>query len=191
MQVLLDVSEFQSVAQLDRLLKDADDEIVGVYIKATQGLSYRNEIAGAFAACAQAHNTDFGLYDFLTNDQANAQARAFANFSKGLQADATLRPMVDAEGAYIKYAAGVTNWATAYGSEPILYAQLSNMPRYANLRIPKWVAQYDSMSYYRPSAAEIANYRAQGYAAWQFTSNYMGLNQDASVLLAPIELLRR
>src|SRR5271156_3787506 len=73
-QIILDCSEFQSVDQLDRLLHGADDEIVAVYIKGTQGLSYRDSLATAFAECAKSHDTAFGYYDFMTNDQSDDQA---------------------------------------------------------------------------------------------------------------------
>lgn len=182
MDVMLDVSEFQSVAQLDQLLRTADDEIVGVYIKATQGLSYSDSLAAAFAKCAMSHNTAFAYYDFLTNDQASAQAQDFKSFVASLP-KAPWIPATDCEGAYNKFAAGDENWMAAYGGRALTYAQLSNMSNYTALKTPKWVAQYDSMNYRRPLPSEIAAYTQQGYAAWQFTSNYMGLNQDASVVL--------
>lgn len=183
MQVVLDVSEFQSVSQLDQILRSADDEIVGVYIKGTQGLSYRDSLATAFAQCAESHNTPFGYYDFMTNDQTNEQAAYFKGFESRVP-KAKLKTMLDCEGSYNKYAAGVEHWGAAYGSESVVYAQLSNMPNYASLKNPRWVAQYDAMHYYRPSANEMAAYKAQGYVLWQWTSCYEGLNQDASVLLA-------
>lgn len=190
MQIILDVSEYQSTAQLDALLRNGPDEIVGVYIKATQDLDYRDSLADAFAAVCVAHRTLFGYYDFVTNAQMNAQAVAFADFVKSLKHAPTLRPMTDAEGAYVKWAAGIENWARTFGSDPALYAQLSNMPKYVGLRLPKWVAQYDSMTYYRPSEDEVAAYKQQGFIAWQWTSNYNGLNQDASVLLGDISALK-
>ncbi len=191
MQVVLDVSAFQAVAQLDALLGGrADDEIVGVYIKATQGLGYSDALATAFAQCCIAHNTPFGYYDFLSNDQANAQAARFKDVVARLPR-ASLIPMVDCEGAYALWSAGVEHWQAAIGGSAITYAQLSNMPRYSDLPTPKWVAQYDAMSYYRPSNSEIALYAAEGYLLWQFTSNYCGQNQDASVLLGDFARLRQ
>lgn len=190
MQIVLDVAEFQSVAQLDALLGGrADDEIVGVYIKATQGLAYRNALAAAFAACCVAHHTPIGYYDFLTNDQANAQAQTFAQFVATLP-KAELMPMVDCEGAYDLWTAGAEHWERAIGKPAVTYAQLSHMANFQSMRTPKWVAQYDSMSYYRPSDGEIAAYRSGGFALWQWTSNYCGLNQDASVLLGDFASLR-
>lgn len=189
MQILLDVSEFQSVAQLDQVLRNADDEVVGVYIKATQGLSYRDSLARAFAECCASHNTPFGYYDFMTNDQAVDQEEYFKRFVAGVPR-ASFMPLLDCEGAYAKYAAGVEHWEDAYGGKVAGYAQLSNISKYAELSIPKIVAQYDSTSYTRPTQSEIDAYSAKGYAAWQFTPNYMGLNQDASVLLGPLDVLR-
>lgn len=189
MQVILDVSEFQSVAQLDQMLHSADDEIVAVYIKGAQGLSYRDSLAAAFAKCAESHNTAFGYYDFMSNDQAADQAAYFKAFASRVPR-ATVCPMLDCEGSYDKDAAGVEHWQAATGGKVVVYAQLSNMPSYASLAVPKWVAQYDSMRYYRPTQAEIDAYKAQGYVAWQWTSNYMGLNQDASVLLGDLSEIR-
>lgn len=189
MQVLLDVSEYQTVAQLDRLLTSADDTIVGVYIKATQGLSYRDALADAFAHCCIEHKTPFGFYDFMTNDQAANQEEYFQRFLDD-QRLAELIPFLDCEGSYAKGAAGFANWQRAYGKKTALYAQLSNMPQYAGLTVPKFVAQYDRMAYYRPSVSEIQTYQRQGYAAWQFTSKYCDLNQDAYVLLVPLEELK-
>ncbi len=190
MQVVLDVSEFQSVSQLDSLLRKADDEIVAVYIKATQGLNYSDSLASAFAGVCKTHNTALGYYDFMTNDQAVEQELDFHDFVSSLRYKASVRPMTDAEGAYRKYSAGIANWEHAYGSEPIIYFSLSNMSRYAGMKNPKWVAQYDSMTYYRPSESEIAAYRNQGVTLWQFTDNYMGLNQDASVVVGNFEDLK-
>ena len=191
MLILLDVSEFQSVGQLDRLLKSADDEIVGVYIKGTQGESYRDSMATAFAQCAEKHNTPFGYYDFLMNDQANVQAEYFKGFESRVPAS-KLKPMLDCEGDYNKYSAGVQHWDAAYGSTSLVYAQLSNMTQYSGINNPKWVAQYDQNNYYRPSDGEIQAYKSQGYVLWQFTSNYQGLGQDASVLLADsLEAIKR
>jgi GH25 family lysozyme M1 (1,4-beta-N-acetylmuramidase) len=190
MQIVLDVSEYQSVGQLNELLTNADDEIVGVFIKAAQGITYIDSLATAFAKCCASHNTAFAYYDFLTNDQANAQALTFAQFVKTLP-PATILPMVDCEGFYAKYELGVEHWETAYGKNAITYAQLSNMPNYADLTTPKWVAQYDEAGeYYRPSEVEIDSYRAQGYALWQWTDAYMGYVQDASVLLVDFSVLR-
>jgi GH25 family lysozyme M1 (1,4-beta-N-acetylmuramidase) len=188
MKIVLDVSEFQSVAQLDSMLRYADDEVLGVYIKATEGLSYRDSLATAFAECCKGR-VAFGYYDFLSNDQADAQEAYFKAFTARVPS-ATIIPMLDCEGSYNKYAAGVQHWQAAFGAKAIVYAQLSNMPQYASITLPKWVAQYDSMSYYRPTQAEINAYAQQGYALWQFTSNYMGRNQDASVLLGDFEVLR-
>jgi GH25 family lysozyme M1 (1,4-beta-N-acetylmuramidase) len=187
--IVLDVSEYQSVGQLDALLHSADDEIVAVYIKATQGLIYSDDLASAFASCCIKHDTAFGYYDFLTNDQASSQALDFKTFVAKLP-KAGIIPMTDCEGAYNKYAAGDTNWMDAFGGKAVTYAQLSNMPKYTALTTPKWVAQYDSMTYYRPSQSEIATYQKDDYVLWQFTSNYMGRNQDASVLLDDLSVLR-
>lgn len=189
MKILLDVSEYQSPAQLDALLHGAPDEIVGVYIKATQDVTYRNQLAGALAQVCQQHKTPFGYYDFLTNAQAADQAGYFYDFIATLPAP-SLRPMLDCEGTYNKWAAGVRNWGAAREAKAVLYAQLSNMPRYTGLDIPLWVAQYDRMSYYRPGEDEIADYANQGYVAWQWTSAYLGQNQDASVLLGSLDALR-
>ena len=189
MNVILDVSEFQSLGQLDHLLRNADDEVIAVYIKATQGLAYSDSMADAFAAVCLAHNTPFGYYDFMTNDQASSQAMSFKDFIASLRHKPSRRPMTDAEGAYNKYAAGITNWENAFGTVPLIYAPLSMMPKYASMPNRKWVAQYDSMSYYRPAQSEINAYASQGYAAWQFTSNYCGLNQDASILLGDMGAL--
>lgn len=189
MKVVLDISAFQSPAQLDALLKNADDEIVGVYIKATQGLYYTDDLASMFVSVCQKHNTAYGYYDFMTNDQTSDQEKYFADFIRGLPAP-SLKMMMDAEGSYDKWAAGTLNFETAYGHPGILYAQLSNMPKYKGSGLIEWVAQYDSMSYYRPQQSEIDAYTQQGYALWQWTSNYMGFNQDASVLLADFEVLK-
>ncbi|HLI96114.1 MAG TPA: GH25 family lysozyme [Candidatus Baltobacteraceae bacterium] len=189
MQIVLDVSEFQSTSQLDSLLRNADDEIVGVYIKATQDVTYRNSVADAFAGVCRTHDTPFGYYDFLTNTTMSAQATYFSDFVRSLAHAPSLSPMVDAEGAYDLFATGVEAWAEQYGEKPVLYAQLSNMPHYANLALPKWVAQYDSMTYYRPKQSEIDSYRSQGYVLWQWTSNYAGLNQDASVLIGDLSTI--
>ena len=190
MQIILDVSEFQSVAQLDRLLHNADDEIVGVYIKGTQGLTYRDSLATAFAQCCQSHNTAFGYYDFMTNDQADEQETYFKAFTTRVPR-ASLIPLLDCEGGYDKGALGVQHWQAANGGKVAVYAQLSNMPQYAGLTIPKIVAQYDeSGTYYRPSQAEIDAYRQQGFTAWQFTDSYAGLNQDASVMLGDFAELK-
>lgn len=189
MQILLDVSEFQSTSQLETLLHHAPDEIVGVYIKATQGLSYRDEVAGAFAKVCNAHNTPFGYYDYLTNDQAAEQAEYFQSFVSRMP-KAAMAPLLDCEGSYAKYAEGVEHWRAAIGGNAVVYAQLSNMVYYRSVNLPKIVAQYDKMGYYRPSVAEIQAYQQQGYLGWQFTSNYIGLNQDASILLGDFSLLR-
>src|SRR5579872_5640057 len=133
MQIVLDVSEFQSTSQLDSLLRNAEDEIVGVYIKATQDVTYRNSLADAFAAICKTHNTPFGYYDFLTNATMSEQVTAFSDFVRSLAHQPSLLPMVDAEGTYNLFAAGVQAWAAQYGANPVLYAQLSNMPRYASL----------------------------------------------------------
>jgi GH25 family lysozyme M1 (1,4-beta-N-acetylmuramidase) len=191
MQIVLDVSEFQSVGQLDELLRGADDEIVGVYIKGTQGLTYRDSLATAFAQCAQSHNTAFAYYDFMTNDQADEQESYFKAFEARVPA-ATLITTLDCEGGYDKGAAGVQHWQAANGGKVVVYAQLSNMPLYAGLAVPKWVAQYDEEgTYYRPTEAEIDAYRQQGYALWQWTDSYMGQNQDASALLGDFSVLKR
>lgn len=183
MKVILDVSEFQSPAQLDNLLHTAPDEIVGVYIKATQDVNYRDSLCDAFAAVCEKHNTPYGYYDFLTNAQIIDQEKTFAEFVNSLKHKPSLKPMTDCEGAYNKFAAGVTNWEVDFGGQCVTYAQLSNMPQYASMNNPKWVAQYDSMSYYRPRQSEIDAYKREGYVLWQWTSNYLGHNQDASVLL--------
>lgn len=190
MKIVLDVSEYQSIGQLDSLLRNGPDEIVGVYIKATQDCTYRDGLAAAFAKCCAHHNTPFGYYDFLTNADCAAQAQYFAQFVAGLPA-APLMPMLDCEGSYDKWSAGVEHWKAAYGKNVTVYAQLSNMPNYGALKptIPLWVAQYDSMTYYRPQQSEIDMYTEQGYLLWQFTSNYLGLNQDASVVLADFKEL--
>ena len=186
MQIVLDVSEFQSVAQLDQLLTNADDEIVGVYIKATQGLTYSDALAESFAGVCMKHKTAFGYYDFLTNDQIDQQQQAFKTLVSGLRDSPSLIPMLDAEGSYDKFADGVSHWVGA----KLLYAQLSNMPKYGGLTVPKWVAQYDQGGYYRPQPSEIAAYVKQGYALWQWTDSYMGYNQDASVLLGSLSALK-
>jgi GH25 family lysozyme M1 (1,4-beta-N-acetylmuramidase) len=186
MQIILDVSEFQSVGQLDQLLSNADDEIVGVYIKATQGLDYRDSLATAFAQCATSHATRFGYYDYMANDQADEQEAYFKAFVSRVPVG-KLIPMLDCEGGYNKGAAGVEHWQAAFGGNVLVYAQLSNQPQYSSLSVPKWVAQYDPTSYYRPEPSEISAYQAQGYILWQWTSNYMGLNQDASVLLGSLD----
>jgi GH25 family lysozyme M1 (1,4-beta-N-acetylmuramidase) len=185
MQIVLDVSEFQAVTELDQCLTNADDEIVGVYIKATQGLDYTNPTALDCALCCTQHNTPFGYYAFLTNDQIDEQQADFKAFTATLPA-ASLIPMLDCEGSYDKYAAGVTHWA----GPKIIYAQLSNMPDYASLLIPKWVAQYDQTEYYRPQPSEIAAYKQQGYTLWQWTDRYMNRNQDASVLVGDFSALK-
>lgn len=189
MDIILDVSEFQSLQQLDWLLRNAEDNVVAVYIKGTQGLSYRDSLAQAFAECCQSHNTAFGYYDYLTNDQAVDQEAYFAAFL-AKQPKPGVITMLDAEGAYNKYAAGEEHWQEAYGGRIIGYSSLSDMPKYASLTIPKWVAQYDSMNYTRPEQREIDDYKADGYAAWQFTDNYMRLNQDASILLADFSVIK-
>jgi GH25 family lysozyme M1 (1,4-beta-N-acetylmuramidase) len=190
MQIVLDVSEFQSTSQLDSLLRNADDEIVAVYIKATQDVTYRNSLADAFASLCNNHNTPFGYYDFLTNTTMSDQVSTFSDFVRSLTHAPSLSPMVDAEGAYNLFGAGIQAWTAQYGINPVLYAQLSNMPRYTNVALPKWVAQYDSMTYYRPKPSEIDRYRSQGYVLWQWTSNYAGLNQDASVLVGDFSAIR-
>lgn len=189
MNIVLDVSEFQSVAQLDQMLRNADDLVVGVYIKATQGLSYRDPLAASFAMVCQHHNTPFGFYDYMTNDAVSDQVEYYKSFLDG-QPLARLIPMLDCEGAYDKGALGVAHWKAAWGGPVVVYASLANMPDYDQLTLPKWVAQYDSTSYYRPSTAELNNYRTKGYTLWQWTSNYMGLNQDASVLLGSLDTLK-
>lgn len=189
MQIVLDVSEWQSVAQLDTLLTKADDEIVGVWIKATEGVSYRDSLADAFTACCDDHKTPFGFYDFMSNDQADAQRAYFQNFVAD-QALAELIPMLDCEPPYSKGEAGVQHWQAGYRARVIVYASLDNMPQYAGLALPKWVAQYDQPEYYRPQEAAIASYKTQGYTLWQWTDNYMGFGQDASVLLGDYATLR-
>lgn len=190
MKIVLDVSEFQTTAQLDHLLHNAPDEIVGVYIKATQDVTYRDDLAAAFAKVCQQHNTAFGYYDFLTNADCAAQAQFFETFVSSLPR-ASLMPMLDCEGAYDKWSAGVEHWKAVSGKNVTVYAQLSNMPQYGALppTIPLWVAQYDRMAYYQPSQDEINAYTRDGYVLWQFTSNYLGLNQDASVVLADMNQL--
>jgi GH25 family lysozyme M1 (1,4-beta-N-acetylmuramidase) len=184
-KIVLDVSANNTVAQLDALLRNAPDEIVGVHIKATQGLAYTDALASAFAAVCKQHATPFGYYDFMSNDGAAAQAQDFAAFLKSLPA-ASLVPMLDCEGAYQLYALGADHWEAAFGmTGALLYAQLSNMAKYTSLpsKTLKWVAQYDTMSPYVPALSEIEAYKNQGYALWQYTSAYDGRNQDASVLL--------
>lgn len=188
MQIILDVSEFQSVAQLDRLLRNADDEVVGVYIKGTQGLVYSDSLATAFAKCCDSHNTPFGYYDFMTNDQADEQAEYFKDFLSRVPTPKLIE-MLDCEGSYDKFAAGVEHWAAALRAKVEVYAQLSNMPSYSGLTVPKWVAQYDTMNYYRPTQDEIDAYKSQGYVLWQWTDSYMGLGQDASVLLTDLSAI--
>ncbi len=191
MKIVLDVSVYQSVAQLDHLLKNAPDEIVGVIIKATQGLSYSDSLADAFAAVCESHNTAYGYYDFLTNDQVNVEEAYFKDFVSRLKHNKPqIKPTCDMEGAYNKFAAGEQHWEDAYGGSCIGYGPLSTMPKYASMNNPKWVAQYDSMSYYRPQQSEIDAYAKQGYAMWQFTDSYLGLSQDASVLLTDFSVLR-
>lgn len=190
MKVLLDVSAFQSVAQLDQLLgPSGPNEIVGAYIKATQGLVYTDSLAAAFASVCKSHNTPFGYYDFMTNDGAAQQAQDFAAFVKTLPVP-SLKPMLDCEGAYQLYALGVEHWETAFGSGAVLYASLAMMPKYVGLPGPKWVAQYDRNTPYVPQASEIAAYASQGYTAWQYEDCYEGMNQDASVLVGNFDDLR-
>lgn len=191
MKIVLDVAEYQSLGQLDSLLRNGPDEIVGVYIKATQDCYYRDGLAAAFAKLCQQHRTPFGYYDFLTNADCATQAQYFKQFVAGLP-PASLVPMLDCEGAYDKWSVGVEHWKAAYGGNVTVYAQLSNMPQYGALppSIPLWVAQYDSMKYYRPQQPEIDAYTQQSYLLWQFTSNYLGLNQDASVVLADLKELQ-
>ncbi len=84
----------------------------------------------------------------------------------------------------------VEHFEYALGSEPLLYAQLSNMSKYQGGKLLRYPAKYDSMSYYRPQQSEIDAYSQQGYTLWQFTDSYLGSSQDASVLLTSMDDLR-
>lgn len=197
LQVVLDVSEFQSAGQLDSILGNCPDEIVGVYIKATQDLDYRDYLCEVFTSVCKKHNTAFGYYDYMTNAQADEQERYFANFTATLDAP-ELIPMMDCEGAYTLYAAGALHWEQAFGAQALLYGSESEMPKYPPEQFAKrWVAAYPESlasgklqfaSQASPSA--IASYTASGYLLWQFTDSYMGHNQDASILLGSFEALK-
>lgn len=189
MDIVLDCAAYQTPEHLDNLLKNAPDNIVAVYVKATQGLNYTDASAASLVAVCQKHNTPHAYYDFMTNDQMIAQEKFYTEFIHGLP-PSTLKMMLDAEGSYNRWLAGVEHFEYALGSEPLLYAQLSNMSKYQGGKLLRWVAQYDSMSYYRPQQSEIDSYKQQGYVLWQFTDSYLGSSQDASVLLASMNDLR-
>lgn len=186
MNIVLDVSAYQTFDQVDKLLSSAPDQIVGVYIKVTEGLNYRVSEAPGFVDVCKKHNTPFGYYHFLTNDDCSAQAKYMQEYVATLP-QASLIPMIDAEPPYNKGLAGVEHFPLNRG---IVYASWGNIDQYKTLGLDLWVAQYDKSSYYRPAQSEIDGYAGQGYDLWQWTSAYENLNQDASVVLRDFNRLK-
>lgn len=190
MEIILDVSEYQSPAQLDAILADAPDTIVAVYIKAAQDLVYRDEAIALYARICQRHSTLFGYYDYMGNHQTAEQSQFFtAAIAKA--PTAALVPMLDCEGTYDLYEIGVQNFRAHLGERVIEYSSLAYQDRYASERL-RWVAQYPEPFLERGSdvpASSIEQYRSQGFTAWQFTDRYLG-QVDASVLLVSLDALR-
>lgn len=195
-QVILDVSEFQTPNQLNELLSassagkfctdEIDEKIVGVYIKLTQDIHYRNQLAGIFAEICKHHGIPFGYYDYLTNNQQMIYEYKWFQISASLAPEYSLFPMLDCEGGILEEGSKAPlHWIGGSMHPAIIYASLSAMPAYMRTNLPLWVAQYNLSS---PSFAhatkldEILNYQLR-YTLWQFTEHYAEMNQDASILL--------
>lgn len=201
MQVVLDVSEWQSPALLDKILSSAPDTIIGVSIKATQDITYRDFTCNAFAHVCEMHNTPYGYYDFMTNAMEVDQAKYFKNFVESLTYNnPRVRDMMDLEGAYDKWAQGAINWEAAFNDDALVYAQESNMYHYPEQQFSRrrWVAQYpersDGSTYAFTSwipDIQLNMKKAAGYVLWQFTNDYMFNGVDASILLGNVSDILR
>lgn len=184
MNIVLDISEWQEPELLDEILANSPDEVVAVYIKASQGLNYANENIKAYTSICGKHNTAHGYYHFMSNDPPIEQASFFLNHT-AKEARSSLRNMIDCEPPYTLYQVGVAKFSTVV-KNPIVYASMTYMYNYSSIPFARWIAMYRPYDH-----GEAETLRIQQYALWQYTDNYLGRGIDSSVLLAPFEKIKK
>lgn len=186
-QVVLDVSEYQTPQQLNEILTQKEEDIVGVYIKLTQSIDYINDLANIYAGICKKHGIPVGYYDFLTNNQQMIDEKKWFNLAlTKLRLNMDLIPMLDCEGDVVKEGdVAASHWIGGQSDPVIVYASESVMSNYEHEKY-KWIADYIRASDELSSDIEVndsISFRNDGYTLWQFTDHYMGYNQDASILL--------
>lgn len=191
-KVILDISEWQSPGDLDSLLISFP-EIIGVYVKASQDVVYRNVSLAAYGRIVKAREKLLGYYDYLGNSQTKDQWKLFSETIKSpIVPTPTLIPMLDCEGAYEKYKIGVDNWRRDNGGRIIVYSDMSDAYHYLG-EDNRWIAGYDvppKQNVVELNEGTILSMKNAGYKLWQFTDNYKNRGIDASVVLCYINELK-
>lgn len=182
---IFDDSDFQTPEQLDYLLKNAQVEVDGVWIKATQGLWWKSTIADKLAAVCINNNTAHGYYHFAESSMMASQRGFFSNAIKSWPI-ADLGVMLDYEdpGALAKGLLGIAHFTPDIAYGPESFWESVNWGD--DLPCVKWLAQYFNDR--RLDMQQAAFYREKGIGLWQYADYFVDgsgkqWNQDVSVLL--------
>lgn len=169
MRRLVDLSNNNGIAGRAAI---TDPSIGAVYAKATEGLSFKDELYPEFRAAARKANKPFGGYLFLHPDQDGAaQARAFLLYAKPKVGD--LQPVVDSEtgspAQAVKATVDALRELAAHGYSPILYGSSSYLKTLREVapvlrRYRAWQAEYGPVLHRVPGLNTVA---------WQLTDHYV------------------
>lgn len=177
---LIDISNWQAGIDLQRLFEENDLE--GVIVKATQGISYTNPKFKEWADWLSSNKKPFGMYHFLDGYDAIAEAEHFYSRVQPYVGHCLL--FADYEDTALQRG---TAWLKEFldevyrltGSKPIVYCSQSvtqeqNFNAIAQAGYKLWVAQYAD---YSPVYGFIENpwhsgsvAPFNGYAMQQYTS---------------------
>lgn len=187
MTLVLDVSNNNTIGTT--MLKRSG--AVGLYCKATQGTTFRDNTYSEHRQVAQAVGIPFGGYLYLMPTSAGNEAQFFLDFALPHKGD--LQPVVDAEiglpDQEAKRALSCLRALEDAGYQPILYSSAS--------RLLGMLLNEPALSKYRMWEADYAPRREplqhhSTVVLWQFSQSYRVLWRrfDASRLFVPIDSLR-
>ena len=157
-------------------MKNAGIEVV--YIKATEGTSYKNSYLNRYYTDARANGLKIGFYHFLTATSiagAEAQAQYFADAIEGKEVDCKLA--LDYEEFYGVSKNQANRIAVAFikkikaitGKDVIVYSNLNNLRNtfdgYTSIQVLLWLAYYGN-----PDNLLDENYAWDTYIGIQYTS---------------------